>query len=156
MAKTTVLLTNRISIGKLLEKLQQPPLLPNPCRGDNEKELIKRCLRITSIQTISYWILTYGSIIIAVLYTLAKRLSSSDYHDWQFPYGQITIINATYSPNFEILWFYQNLSLASMAMHFSTTDLLIAAVLVHISFQFKMLQNYIRKSVDNSCTIMLK
>lgn len=51
MAKTTVVLLNRIKIGKILNKLQQPPFLQDSERGgDEEGKLVKKCLKITTVQ----------------------------------------------------------------------------------------------------------
>ncbi|KAF2898513.1 hypothetical protein ILUMI_07661, partial [Ignelater luminosus] len=82
-------------------------------------------------------------------------VASNDYHDWEFSYGPLTVLNITYSPNYEISWLFQTICMNSFAAYFSATDLITAAILVHISFQFKLLQNYIKEIVKVSYKEML-
>ncbi|KAF2903573.1 hypothetical protein ILUMI_02614 [Ignelater luminosus] len=42
-----------------------------------------------------------------VAYTLIKRITRINSQDWILPFGPITILNISYSPNYEISWMYQ-------------------------------------------------
>ncbi|KAF2900706.1 hypothetical protein ILUMI_05480 [Ignelater luminosus] len=94
--------------------------------------------------------------VFGVTVAIIKRVRTSDPHDWEFPYGPITIINVTYSPNFEIILAWQVSNMALYAGYFCATDLTTAAILAHISYQFKMLQHYIRNVVKLTYKKMLK
>ncbi|KAF5286796.1 hypothetical protein FQR65_LT02214 [Abscondita terminalis] len=146
LAKTIIIVLNRVRIGKMLEKLERIPFILNLERGGKkEEELINRCLLITKAQTYTYYGLGSVTLIAGFMFTIVRRITSSDYHDWEFAYGPITILNITYSPNYEITLLYQNLSIIWIGYHFVTADLLVADILVHISFQFKMLQNNFKR-----------
>ncbi|KAF5289019.1 hypothetical protein FQA39_LY03898 [Lamprigera yunnana] len=146
MAKTLTILYNRIKIGDMMNKIEAVPFIYNAERGgEEEKKLIKRCLWITNAQTYIYYGLGTATLFAGFLFTVIRRISSNDHRDWEFAYGPITLLNITYSPNYEITLCYQNLSIIWIGYHFVTADLLVADILVHISFQFKMLQNNFRR-----------
>ncbi|KAK5646401.1 hypothetical protein RI129_004865 [Pyrocoelia pectoralis] len=135
----------------MLDKLEREPFILNKERGgDVEEALIKKCIWITDTQTYIYYGLGSITLTAGFLFTIIKRISSSDFHDWEFAYGPITILNVTYSPNYEISVCYQNLSIIWIGYHFVTADLLVADILVHISVQFKMLQNNFRRIISIS------
>ncbi|KAB0797232.1 hypothetical protein PPYR_08226 [Photinus pyralis] len=150
-AKTLIIVRNRLKIGRMMDKLEEEPFTLNRKRGGDEEEaLIKKCIWITNAQTYIYYGLGSITLTAGFLFTIIKRVSSNDFRDWEFAYGPITILNITYSPNYEISLCYQNLSIIWIGYHFVTADLLVADILVHISFQFKMLQNSFRRIVSNS------
>ncbi|KAF2895760.1 hypothetical protein ILUMI_10415, partial [Ignelater luminosus] len=143
--KSIIVLRNRTQFAKIMNKLQHKPFLPDPERGGKvEEKLIQECVWITNVQTSTYWILGGCSILAAVFYTLYERITHSDYHYWQLPYGPLTLINITYSPNFEIVWCYQSISMWLVGVIYTSTDALVAAILAHACYQFKILQNCIR------------
>ncbi|KAF2887354.1 hypothetical protein ILUMI_18819 [Ignelater luminosus] len=157
IAKTIVILQKRVQLAKLLEALERKPFLPDLGRGgDVEVKLVNKCVWITYLQSTVYWILLFLTMGFSVAITLIRRMKSSDPQDWQYPYGPITIINVTYSPNFEIILAYQVISMSCYAGYFCTNDLLVAAALVHISCQFKILQHSIRNVVKFCYKEMLK
>ncbi|KAF2888213.1 hypothetical protein ILUMI_17960 [Ignelater luminosus] len=102
-----------------------------------------------------YWTAVAGSVLVGFLIPLTKRIQSNDYHDWEFSYGPFTVFNVTYSPNYEMSLLFQTICMDLFAAYFSATDLITAAVLVHISFQFKLLRNYIKTIVRRSYKEML-
>ncbi|KAF2887608.1 hypothetical protein ILUMI_18565 [Ignelater luminosus] len=142
----------------MLARLEEPPFAPNPERGGEgiEEKLIKNCIYLTTAQTLTYWICAVASLTFDASNCVMKRIKSDDYHDWRFTYGKLTVLNVTYSPNYEISWFYQTFCIASVASHFTTIDLVTSGVLAHISCQFQILQNNIKRIVKNSKIAMLK
>ncbi|KAF2889866.1 hypothetical protein ILUMI_16307 [Ignelater luminosus] len=146
-----------LMISKLLKALESKPFLPDLERGGNvEVQLINECVWITYLQSTVYWIVLFLTMGFAVTITLIKRIKSSDPHDWDYPYGPVTVVNVTYSPNFEIILVYQVFSMSCYAGCFCATDLLAAAALAHISYQFKILQHYIKNVMKFCYKEMLK
>lgn len=88
--------------------------------------------------------------------TVVSRLRSNDYHDWETSFGPITFVNTTYSPNFEIFAFLQNLGIFSLSAHFAIADAIISSLLVHMCFQLKMVQNNIKRLIEISYNKMLE
>ncbi|KAF2888635.1 hypothetical protein ILUMI_17538, partial [Ignelater luminosus] len=91
-----------------------------------------------------YWFCGGCCVLGTILYSLFERLTHSDYHYWQLPYGQLTFVNMTCSPNFEIVWCYQCVSVWLVAVTYTSIDALVAAILAHACYQFKILQNCVR------------
>ncbi|KAF2897106.1 hypothetical protein ILUMI_09070 [Ignelater luminosus] len=135
--KTLVVRQRRLQIGKLFKTLEQEPFLPNPERGGEGEEKLTK----------AYWSAAVSAVALAIGVTVTKRFRSDDYHDWEFPYGPVETFNATYSPNYEIIVAYQITNMAFLATYFSTTDLIAAAVLVHVTYQFRILQHNIKNIV---------
>ncbi|KAF5270182.1 hypothetical protein FQR65_LT05662 [Abscondita terminalis] len=151
IAKTVVAYQNRIKFGKILRKLHEHPFLPNVDRGgEKEQKLMEACKWTTNAQTIVYWSTALGTITLTIIFTVIMRIANNDYNKWVQTYGPLTVLNTTYSPNYEISQFYQNFTVLYSTAIFTTIDLLIAAVLCHVSFQFKILQNYIRKLISTN------
>ncbi|KAF2894729.1 hypothetical protein ILUMI_11442 [Ignelater luminosus] len=127
---TMVTFSNRIKLGKLLDKIQQKPFLPNTKRGGKmETELINQWILYKNNQ---YIILMAGAGIcytLAVAYTIMKRITSSNPQDWAFAFGPITFFNVTYSPNYEILWMYQNISVFCIVSNLLQAISILAAIL---------------------------
>ncbi|KAF2893848.1 hypothetical protein ILUMI_12325, partial [Ignelater luminosus] len=151
IAKAIGVLQKRFQIAKLLEALERKPFLPDIERGGEvEVKLVNECVWITNLQSTVYWIVLFLTIFFGVTFAIFKRIKSSDPRNWEYPYGPITIINVTYSPNFEIILAYQVAGMSCYAGYFSASDLLAATALAHISYQFKILQHYIR-NIRKSC-----
>ncbi|KAF5287478.1 hypothetical protein FQA39_LY04106 [Lamprigera yunnana] len=157
LAKIAVTYNNRIKLGKILRRLHEKPFLPDTERGGTkEKILLDECQWITNAQILVYWGMAFSTVAATILYTLIIRISSNDYHDWVLTYGPLSVLNITSSPNYEITLFYQNFSMSCCTILFTATDLLIASVLAHISYQFQILQNYMRRLVKDTYTTDFK
>lgn len=107
-------------------------------------------------QSILYWIPAFAIVSTTILISLGKRITTSDPKYWRLEYGRVTMVNTTYSPNFEIFWAYQSIHIVCLTVHFTTVDLIIGAVLGHVSVQFKVLQNNLRRLVYNSYKEMIE
>ncbi|KAF2900920.1 hypothetical protein ILUMI_05266, partial [Ignelater luminosus] len=58
--KTLVILKNRVKFGKVLNRLQQEPFLPDPNRGgENEVKIVRECLWLTNVQVHNYLLFIY-------------------------------------------------------------------------------------------------
>ncbi|KAK5641382.1 hypothetical protein RI129_009929 [Pyrocoelia pectoralis] len=155
--KIVVTYYNRLKLGKIFDKLHKEPFLPNAERGGAvEQKIIDQCTFITRVQILVYWGMAFSTVACTVLYTLYKRIGSSDYHDWVLTYGPLTILDITRSPYYELTLFYQNFTMCCATILFTATDLLIASVLAHISFQFKILQNYLKRLVKDTYLVDFK
>ncbi|XP_031345781.1 uncharacterized protein LOC116172672 [Photinus pyralis] len=149
--KAVVLLNKRRFMGEILERLQSEPFLPNSERGGVEEFVIKRdYIVLMDRQAIMYWAVVTITVVFALLDSIYWRIRSDDHHDWRFEYGRVTMFNTTYSPNYEVASFYQNLSWFPIGWTFATSDLLTVTVLAHITCQLKILQTFIRKMIKNS------
>ncbi|KAF2894047.1 hypothetical protein ILUMI_12127, partial [Ignelater luminosus] len=102
-----------------------------------------------------YGIAACACVILTIGITVMKRIKSDDYHDWEFPYGPITFLDVTHSPNYEIALTYQLVTVSYFATYFVVTDLAAAAILAHVSYQFKILQNNIENIIELSYQDML-
>lgn len=100
-----------------------------------------------------YWLLVGLTVGVTILISFIKKLTDSSYRN--FPYGPFTILNITNNFNYEVCWVYQALGMSAFTAAFVSTDLLICAVLAHISYQFKVLQNFLRQMVKISYKRMI-
>lgn len=85
-----------------------------------------------------------------MVYTLYVRIVSSNSEDWIMGFIHITLVNVTYSPNYEILWVYQNVSIIFLIFLASANTLLIAGLTAFVSTQFQMLQNNLKRLFYNT------
>ncbi|KAF5273049.1 hypothetical protein FQR65_LT04791 [Abscondita terminalis] len=96
-----------------------------------------------SLITFAKAVLFLGSIVASVLsqtlYSLFLRLTRTDPNDWKMGYGEL--LNITYSPNFEIVFVYETVSVIYSTMIASTIIVIIVGVLDYITTQFKILQH---------------
>ncbi|KAF2904132.1 hypothetical protein ILUMI_02043 [Ignelater luminosus] len=144
-------------IKQLLNKLEDKPFTPNFERGgEKEEKLIKGCISLTRTQASICWGSVLVTVGLATVFTLMKRIRSSDYHDWEFTYGPLTVLNVTYTPNYEITWLYQIICTSTIGFNHSTINLIMAGILAHSSVQFKVLQNNLRRIVQNAHGFMMK
>lgn len=97
-----------------------------------------------------------GFVIVTSLYALSTRLRRNDYHKWMLPYGPLTILDVTYGPNYVISLLYQTLCMLVYGGVYASSDLILTGVLAHISYQFKVLQYYLRNIVLLSRKDVLK
>lgn len=96
------------------------------------------------------------SVGIGIIRTIRGRIVySDDPTKWEMPYGSISIIDLTVSPNYELAWIYQVISVCAFCLMISSIDLIIAGVMAHISTQCKILQNSLRRMVQNASLNML-
>lgn len=79
--------------------------------------------------------------------TLTERIvNSDDSSKWKLPISDVVTINITYSPNYEIAWIYQSCAVTIASSGFCMTDLLVAAFLVDLTTQYKILQRRMQKT----------
>ncbi|KAF2903572.1 hypothetical protein ILUMI_02613 [Ignelater luminosus] len=93
---------------------------------------------------------------VSVAYTVIRRITSSNPQDWILAFGPITVLNVSYSPNYDILWMYQNICTFCIALNFCQIILILAAMLAFVSTQFKMLQNNFSRIIQNGYKMMMK
>uniref|UniRef100_A0A1Y1LDH0 Odorant receptor n=1 Tax=Photinus pyralis TaxID=7054 RepID=A0A1Y1LDH0_PHOPY len=103
-----------------------------------------------------YWGMAFTTVSCTILFTLYRRIANSDPQRWVLAYGPLTILDTTKSPYYEITLFYQNFAMSCCTILFTATDLLIASVLAHISYQFKILQNYMTRLVKDTYIVDYK
>ncbi|KAF5289785.1 hypothetical protein FQA39_LY03702 [Lamprigera yunnana] len=152
-----VVLWNRKKLKNLVEKLEREPFAPNVERGGEiEEKLIQGCRTFTTTQAIICW----GSVVVTVgmstVVTFYKRVTSSDYRNWEFTYGPLTMLNVSYSPNYEITWLYQIACVTFIGFNHCSIILIMAGILAHASVQFKILQNNLERISKNAYTFMIK
>ncbi|KAF2886103.1 hypothetical protein ILUMI_20070, partial [Ignelater luminosus] len=102
----------------------------------------------------TYWTLASVTMTLGTLISLVKRIRNSNYRE--LPYGAYTTLNTTSSFNYEISWLYQIVSINTCGYACVTIDLLICSTLVHVSYQFKVLQNFLEQMVEVSQKRMIE
>ncbi|KAK4878347.1 hypothetical protein RN001_010853, partial [Aquatica leii] len=137
MVLCTVLITfyNRVPIGSLLSQLSQKPFI-----SECHKERIATWERFKNIQALVLVFAMILAVIGQILFSLLLRLTKADPNDWKLGYGRITIMNITYSPNFECFYIYQSISVMYGMVSYVVITILITGVFDYIATQFKILQ----------------
>ncbi|KAF2896695.1 hypothetical protein ILUMI_09482, partial [Ignelater luminosus] len=102
----------------------------------------------------TYWTLASVTMTLGILVSLVKRIINSNYRE--LPYGAYMTLNTTSSFNYEISWLYQVVSFSACGCACATIDLLICSTLVHVSYQFKILQNFLEQMVEVSYKNMIE
>ncbi|KAK5638845.1 hypothetical protein RI129_013140 [Pyrocoelia pectoralis] len=74
--------------------------------------------------------------------------------EWRTPILDVTIINITYSINYEIAYIYEVLSVSLVSSTVCFTNVLITAILIDMSVQFRLFENYIRNSFSQLVSIL--
>ncbi|KAK4878709.1 hypothetical protein RN001_011215 [Aquatica leii] len=80
------------------------------------------------------------AVITQILFSLILRLTKADPKDWKLGYGRISIVNITYSPNFEFFYVYQSVSVMYGMVSYVVITILITGVFDYIATQFQILQ----------------
>lgn len=107
-----------------------------------------------SFKGIGFYLAITLSLNSQIVISLIKRLGSNNSKDWTFAFGPLTVLNVTYSPNYEISFLYQNISLLTNAYLMSSSTLILSGVLSFITIQFQLLKTNIRNITENSHKIM--
>ncbi|KAF2879792.1 hypothetical protein ILUMI_26384, partial [Ignelater luminosus] len=139
-----------------METLEKKPFLPNANRGSDEENLTKECLYLSNIQINANGLLTTICLIVSIGLTAIQRIRSDNYWDWVLPYGSVTVVNITYSPNFEMIYIYQIFCTCGCGACYVIVDMTTVTLLVHVTYQLKMLQNSIANIINLSYKDMLK
>ncbi|KAF2887360.1 hypothetical protein ILUMI_18813, partial [Ignelater luminosus] len=148
---------NRIKLGKFLNKIEREPYLVNTKRGGKaEEELFKKWISYKNNQYLVVMVGLTVSYFLPVVYTVIKRTTSINPQDWMLAFGPITVLNVSYSPNYEITWMYQNICMFYVALNFCQVILILAGMLAFVSAQFKMLQNNFSRIILNGYKKMMK
>ncbi|KAF2895753.1 hypothetical protein ILUMI_10421 [Ignelater luminosus] len=83
----------------------------------------------------------YMALLYFYVTTITERIiKSDDPSRWKLPISDVTVINITYSPNYEIAWMYQSCAVTIASSGFVMTDFLVAALLVDLTTQYKILR----------------
>ncbi|KAK4887851.1 hypothetical protein RN001_004122 [Aquatica leii] len=77
--------------------------------------------------------------------TLIVRIVVKDPTKWILPISDFSLFNTSYSPNFEIAWLYHSIGPTMTASGFCITDFLIAALIIDITTQYKVLRITIKE-----------
>ncbi|KAK4874300.1 hypothetical protein RN001_013660 [Aquatica leii] len=139
---------NRKKIRELLLYFEKEEFSPSTERGGKEAEskVLEEWISTAKTQCLLFICSAGSSLIGQVIYTLITRLTNDDYHNWKLGFAETAItINVTYSPNFEIIWAYQNLAYLYLIINACVTVLLMTGTLKFISIQFIFLQMYLRR-----------
>ncbi|KAK4874394.1 hypothetical protein RN001_013754 [Aquatica leii] len=142
----------RNKLGRLINKLEGDIFLGNESRGARNEEtiMLNAWFSFHKKQGITLFVISMITVLVPMTFSLRKRLISSDYHDWKLAWGSITFINVTYSPNFELVWLYQNLVIFYIFINMVPTILIMIGVLALLTVQLKMLHAYLQRLVGLS------
>ncbi|XP_031352931.1 odorant receptor 67a-like isoform X2 [Photinus pyralis] len=152
-----VVMWNRQKLKALFRKLECAPFTPNFERGGEvEESFLKDFSIVTGRQANICWGSVFSTVGMSIVATIIKRVRSSDYRDWEFTYGPLTVLDVTRSPYFEITWLYQITCVLVIGLTHCSVILIISEILGHASVQFKILQNNLSQVTENAHRIMTK
>ncbi|KAF5273048.1 hypothetical protein FQR65_LT04790 [Abscondita terminalis] len=135
---------NRKKINNILERFEQEPFLPSDGRIDDDvKLLLLKWYRLKNKKAVLFLGAIVSSVFSQTIYSLFLRLTRTDPNDWKMGYGEL--LNITYSPNFEIVFVYESISVIYSTMLVTTVMLIVVGVLDYITTQFKILQYNLQK-----------
>ncbi|KAF5270181.1 hypothetical protein FQR65_LT05661 [Abscondita terminalis] len=148
MFKSVMFYIHSSKFRDIIDCLQQPPFTLDYERGGKKEEkLLKTAVQITTIQAWMYWLAAYGTIALGMVYIIVSDLLHKPYRPM---YGPISILNTTNLLNLRITVIYQEICMFYVGAHYTVVDLIIVGILVHASYQFKILQNNLVRIVGNS------
>ncbi|XP_071055834.1 odorant receptor 10-like isoform X1 [Onthophagus taurus] len=146
--KIAVLLYYSKEIREMLDGLEKGVFYPNQKRGGKiETDLVKKCIIINNRQTFIYYFTVVAVCGIGCFGTMITRIF---FGHKELPFMPFSWFDASESPYYEIVWFYQTYWRTSYALMVSSTDSLIAGILLHISTQCKILQNAVKRVIENA------
>lgn len=91
----------------------------------------------------------YLSLLYFYVTTITERITNSDDPSkWKLPISDVATINRTYSPNYEIAWIYQSCAVTIASSVFCMTDFLVAALLVDLATQYKILRKHMQRTLQ--------
>ncbi|KAK4878041.1 hypothetical protein RN001_010547 [Aquatica leii] len=83
----------------------------NKLTENSNHVLVQKWQRRKYIKTMVFLIFVVGSVGSQIVSSFTFRFTRANPNDWKLGFGAITFINITYSPNFEIVYFYQSVSI---------------------------------------------
>ncbi|KAF5286406.1 hypothetical protein FQR65_LT12586 [Abscondita terminalis] len=89
-------------------------------------------------------------VLLSLLFLLSfyGRLTN-DPREWRTPIMDIYVINVTYSPNYEIAYVYEVITIYFVSSMVCFANVLIAAILLDMSVQFKIFNKHIKNTFEN-------
>ncbi|KAF5277138.1 hypothetical protein FQR65_LT03844 [Abscondita terminalis] len=89
---------------------------------------------------------TMSCITIQVGYTLTKRLNNSDPRNWRLGWAEKSaFVDITRSPNFELMWLYNNFTYFYMCINGSFSVAVVGNCINFVTVQLKILQNFLKR-----------
>ncbi|KAK4878647.1 hypothetical protein RN001_011153 [Aquatica leii] len=134
---TSVTLTaffNRARINQLLLKLQSDVFIA-------DLSVLHEWYRVKNFKLMIFIIGSFTSVFVQVLYSITLRVIKGER---RLSYGDITVINVSYSPNYECIFIYQTLSVLSISTSAMSIIIVISDVFEYIAAQFRILQDKVR------------
>ncbi|KAF5294996.1 hypothetical protein FQA39_LY13306 [Lamprigera yunnana] len=117
------------------------------CQLDNTNTdcLIDERFQITIIGGLFYYVL------LGLLYTISLygRITNSNSTEWRTPILDVTVIDVSYSPNYEIAYIYEVVTVYLVSSIVCFSNVLIAAILIDMCTQFKIFNHYIETTFQN-------
>ncbi|KAF5293385.1 hypothetical protein FQA39_LY02870 [Lamprigera yunnana] len=138
----------RKKLGCFITKLESD-FVADGRRGDKDEEIatLKTWSTFNQNQRRIVTLTSSVSLPVHAIYTLVTRIKSSDYRDWKLPWGTLTFVNTTYSPNFELLWMYQNFAYFFVYINILPIILIMFGTILFVTLQFKILQLYLKRLI---------
>ncbi|KAF5269649.1 hypothetical protein FQR65_LT05988 [Abscondita terminalis] len=136
----------------VVNKLESHPFLAHKSRGAEHKErtLLSAWFSFHRKQGITLLCTSIITVSVPICFTLAKRAMTTDHSDWKLAWGTITFFNVSHSPNFELVWLYQNLVIFYISINMIPIILMMIGILALVTVQLKMLQSYLKRLVKLS------
>lgn len=80
---------------------------------------------------------------------MIARLTNPNSQEWKTPIVDVSVINTTYSPNYEVAFFFQCFAAYMASSVYCVINVLIVAILVDLTVQFKILRIKFLKTFRN-------
>ncbi|KAF5289790.1 hypothetical protein FQA39_LY03707 [Lamprigera yunnana] len=135
---TLITFQNRFKIGKLLNVSEN--VFYEVREHSLGKKLVKKWMRFKNFIVTIFAAGVMFTTVSQFLYCLILRITKENPNDWYLGFDTISVVNTTYSPNYELVYTYQIASLFYCALQVTTNTFLIMGLLNLFSIQFKILQ----------------
>ncbi|KAF5284629.1 hypothetical protein FQA39_LY16987 [Lamprigera yunnana] len=152
-----VMVTNRVKINELFEKLQREPLyFVTESEHTFEIKMIRKWYKFKNILLCVMIVAMIIAVDFQIAYFVVLRFRKPDSKDWRLGYGTVSIVNTTYSPNFEIVMVHQSISLFYGSTLGIVCIVIICSVLNYITMQYKILQNNLKTMLPKAKEKMIQ
>ncbi|KAF2903850.1 hypothetical protein ILUMI_02323, partial [Ignelater luminosus] len=117
---------------------------PGPIRGGTGGTIAPD---FAILELIAAMVFFYMSLFYFYVTTITERIiNSEDPTKWKLPISDVGFLNITYSPNYEIAWICQSCAATVASSAFCMSDILVAALLVDLATQYKILRRQMQKA----------
>ncbi|KAB0800143.1 hypothetical protein PPYR_08023 [Photinus pyralis] len=97
-------------------------------------------------------IIFYSFLFALYIGTMLARIIVKDPNKWIMPIIEFSLFDTTYSPNFEIAWFYHTVATLGCSSIYCFADFLIAGLIIDLTTQYTVLTETIKIQFKSTCS----